>query len=325
MPWPTPRAPVELSQVFDQPGHVRELAQALGPYWSVQRYVANVEEAAAVEGRRLPEAERHAPMLVLPWFRADWANESQVRPGVEALLRHPPFIDAARRLFGLPVVEPCLLYINLNPPLPAADQGHVDVPAFVGMDRTHYPIWWLTTMLRSGLFDEWYIPTATAVAWFYEGEGGGFRYWADGPDALPRSRACRSNTALVGDNDRMFHCIERVGAQGVAAMMGLSLDSQLRWDGARWEVFEGARVLGHYNDRDVRISLSWKAQVFDSEAQRDRARRGEGGLDQDRVVDTWVCDLRARGHELQRPQDPVHDRDFIALLNRAYHIPLRRS
>ena len=302
---------------------MRELAHRLGPYWSVQRYVANVEQSAALEARRLRQGEREAPMLVLPWFRDDWANERKIAAGVEPLLTHAPFEEAARQLFDLPVVVPKLVYINLNPPLPAADQGHVDVPAFVGMDRTRYPIWWLTTMLRSGLFDDWHIPCATAVAWFYEGEGGGFKYWPQGPDQAPSRRDCQHNTALVGDNDRMFHCIERVGAQGQGALMGLSLDSQLRWREDHWQVFEDEREIGRYEDGAVRISLSWKALLFESEEARLSAERGEGGLRLQQVVEAFVEDLRGKGTRIQPPDAPLSDPDFTAALTDAYAIPLR--
>ena len=53
---------------------------------------------------------------------------------------------------------------------------------------------------------------ATAVAWFYEGEDGGFEYWPDGPEQAPSLHEGRIfNTAIIGDNDRMFHRVRPTG------------------------------------------------------------------------------------------------------------------
>jgi hypothetical protein len=55
------------------------------------------------------------------------------------------------------------------------------------------------------------VRTDTAVAWFYGGTGGALSYWPDGPAGPRRSVPPVSNTAIVGDNDRMVHRVEAVG------------------------------------------------------------------------------------------------------------------
>ena len=147
---------------------------------------------------------------------------------MERFLEHPAFHTAAQQLFGAAVVRPEHVYVNLNPPLPKVDPGHVDVPCFRGATRGRLPVWLLQVMQKSELFTAWYVPTATAVAWFYAGEGGGFMYWPDGPDAPPLSRPCLSNTALMGDNDYMFHAVEAVGGSDREVPTGLTLDATLR-------------------------------------------------------------------------------------------------
>src|SRR4029079_16348362 len=119
---------------------------------------------------------------------------------------------------------------------------------------------------RSGLFERWRVRIATAVAWFYESEGGGLTYWPDGPDEAPATLRPRTNTALVGDNDVMFHRVESVGGSDDDMVRGLTLDSELvsRSDGA-WEVNDHGQVLGQWAASRVRVSLSWKALVFRDE------------------------------------------------------------
>ena len=72
------------------------------------------------------------------------------------------------------------------------------------------------------------IRIATAVAWFYEGEGGAFEYWPEGPGAAPaRIDAPLDNRAVVGDNDVMFHRVATVGDGGENHQYRLSALSQV--------------------------------------------------------------------------------------------------
>ena len=225
-----PLPPIAIEHVLSNPGEVHTLIANGSPYYSVQRYVESLDQLRALseagqDDRRAP----HKPMLVAPWFRGDWCVPGRPHvPGVARFLEHPAFHSAAQQLFGAAVVRPEHVYVNLNPPLPKVDPGHVDVPCFRGATRARLPVWLLQVMHKSELFAAWYVPTATAVSWFYAGQGGGFTYWPDGPDAPPRSRPCMSNTALMGDNDHMFHAVEAVGGSDREVPMGLTLDATLR-------------------------------------------------------------------------------------------------
>src|SRR5207244_8222085 len=101
-------------------------------------------------------------------------------------------------------------------------------------------------------------------------EGGGFTYWPDGPAAPPRTQAAATNTAVVGDNDVMFHRVESIGGPEDDRVAGLTLDSRLEPEGRTgWRVLDGERELGAYRDDQLRISVSWEAQVFaDADAAR---------------------------------------------------------
>jgi hypothetical protein len=213
-----------------------------------------------------------------------------------------------------------MVYVNPSLPMPAGDAGHPDVPVFRGVDRTLARVWLLTTMGRSGLFERWRIPTATAVAWFCAGEGGGLTYWPDCPDARPKTLPARTNTALVGDNDRMFHRVESIGGPDDDMVRGLTLDSELAFVGdGTWAAGDGERELARYPVRQVRVSVSWKAQVL---RDAEKARVVDEHLDDlrfDDVFATFRRDLDARGIDAGRPADPLHDPAFVTTLTRAYH------
>jgi hypothetical protein len=313
-----PRPPVVVDEVLADSSLVRRLAEANAPYWPVQRYFANAAELAALSDS-VAGTNAAGELIVGPVFRGDWAYDRPLVEGIEPFLHNEAFVEAARTIFEGTVVRPQIVYANLSTPLPCGDPGHTDVPAFRGVDRTQYPVWLLVTMARSGLFDRWRIPIATAVSWFYEGEGGGFTYWPDGPDRPPVSRPAITNTAVVGDNDVMFHRVEQVGDGDM--VWGLTLDAELTHaGGGDWLIVDGGEVKATYPFQAVRISVSWKAQVLRDE---DEARLVDEHLDDltlARVLDVFRADLDARGiGPLDVPSDPLHDAPFVARLTAAYH------
>lgn len=313
-PMPLPRPPIEIDAVVDDPAGIRRLVEARAPYWPVQRYFANDAEYAALSGEAAA-----APMIVAPVFRGNWAVEGQAEPDVAPLLTHAPFVAAARRLFDGEIVRPTTVYVNLTWQLPFAQgAGHTDIPAFRGLDRTRYPVTWLSIMGLSGLFEDVRLRIATAVAWFYPGHDGGFEYWPHGPDAPSRIHEGRiENTAIVGDNDFMWHRVRPTGKPR-DGMVRLSLDSELVRNETGWAVRDGERELGAFGWDALRISLSWKALVFASDADRRRYDEHSDDIDLAEVVRRFDADLRARGIEAAWPADPVHDPATIRLLTETY-------
>ena len=73
-----------------------------------------------------------------------------------------------------------------------------------------------------------------------------------------------------------------------------------------------------YEFEDVRVSISWKAQVFASKEQEALYRNHEDDLTLELVVETLLADLAAKGTSTERPADPLHDRAFVETLNATY-------
>lgn len=315
MPERSCRKPIVLDRAFDDPARILAVVERGSPYWAVQRYLQNHSEMTSLSeaGKRASGAR----MLIAPWFRGDLAYGEPLVPGAEAILAEPRFVEAARALFDAEVVVPHQVYVNLNPPMPQVDPAHVDVPTFRGVDRGNTPVWLLAIMLKSGLFERWYVPLATAVAWFYEGVGGGFRYWPDGPDAPPIDRPCISNSAVVGDNDRMFHCVLSIG-ENPTLLAGLTLDSQLHLGDGTARIVESGTELARYEARAMRISVSWKALVFRDGAERERHERGVDALTHAEVERIFLADLARRGLDASPPADRLGERAWVDRLNAAY-------
>ena len=311
---PTPcRLPIHLAPALDEPGLVRELLERSAPHYPVQRYFRSGAEMRAQSGP--------AQMIIAPNFRADWATTENRVEGSEPLLSNTRFVAAAARLFESHLVYPWGMYSNITWQLPF-DQGggHTDVPAFVGVDRRRHPTWLLAVMGHSRLFENERIEIATAVAWFYRGKDGGFTYWPDGPDRPPRvHEGDVFNTAIMGDNDRMYHRVRPVGARRDGMLGDMTLDSRLEHEGGdAWAIRQDGVTRAKMNFDALRISVSWKAYVYRDSDQRRRHLAEAGGLDLDQVVDRFGSDLRARGIAFEPPADPLHDEAFVELLTRAY-------
>ncbi len=309
------RTPIAIPQVLEDPGLVRRLVEANGPYAPVQRYFRNAAQYRANTGSSASD------MIIAPNFRGDWAYDEPEIDGVEPLLFHAGFAAAARRIFGAAIVRPQQLYANLTWQLPFPQgPGHTDVPAFRGIDRTRYPTQLLSLMGHSGLFERYRVRIATAVAWFYTGTDGGFEYWPDGPRSPSViHEGAIFNTALVGDNDFMYHRVRPVGQREKGLPRGLSLDTRLeRISDGRWRIVDGNRVLGEPSYDELRISVSWKANVFADEEEARLYDTHADDLGIDEVWETFYADLRARGKRFTTPADPLEDPALTELLGEIY-------
>ena len=307
------RAPIVLARALDQPGLVRELLERTAPHFPVQRYFQSGAEMRAQSGP--------AAMIIAPNFRADWATEDGRVEGIGFFLENERFLDAARRLFESDHVRPWGVYSNVTWQLPFDQgRGHTDVPAFLGFDRRRHPTWLLAVMGHSRLFEKERVEIATAVAWFYRGSDGGFCYWPDGPDRAPRvHEGDVYNTAIMGDNDRMYHRVRPVGARKDGMLAGMTLETRLEHDGGdAWAIREAGQTRAQMGFDALRISVSWKGYVYRDAEQRRRHEADRGGLDLDQVVGRFGADLTARGIAFQAPADPLHDEAFVELLTRAY-------
>lgn len=309
--------PIQIDSVLDDPSLVQRLVETNAPYAPVQRYFTDDAEFQATAG----EESRAKPMFIAPVFRGDWAYDKPLIEGVEPLLQHEGFSQAAREIFDADIVRPFSVYSNLTWQLPFSQgPGHIDVPEFRGINRTEYPIWLLTTMNHSRLFEAERIQIATTVAWFYQGSDGGFDYWPNGKDAAPKSHEGHIfNTAVVGDNDRMFHRVRPTGQTDKGLISGLSPDAKLTHrSGSTWTIEDEGRSRAEFDYAELRISISWKAHVFKDVAEERSFVEHENDMSIDEVWRRFSDDLKRRGIAADVPAEPVRDPEWIALLSSTY-------
>src|SRR5262245_36948005 len=228
------------------------------------------------------------------YFRETYAYATPVVPGIEGFLWHEGFLEAARALFGRPVIQPAIVYANLL--VPGQELAvHTDVPEFRGANRTKDPEWLLVVMHHSGLFDRWRMPIATGVAWFRGCRGGDFAFYPAGAGGPPAVLPAAHNTAVLLDTDSTFHGVDRV-AERVEPLPPLAMGMRLTFEGGeRWRVGFGDDAVVRYNWDDIRFSVSWKAYCYADEAERRRVEEHTDDLTRVQIIDTLLADLRHRG------------------------------
>jgi len=294
---------IRIEPAFEDREKISSMFERHAPYRALAAY--------APEGIK-DETREEAKRPVLPWFRGDWAlGGKPLVEGAEAILHNKTFLDAARSLFGTSFVYPEFVVVNINAPA-SAGTTHVDNPSFYGATRGEYPLPFLRVMGASGLFETWRVARASTLSWFYEGAGGNFDYWPEGPEGPMRSEQSPfGNVALCADTDRIYHRIGSIGDSD-AVLPPMSAAAQIQPDGnGNWEVLENREVRATYPRQAIRFSILWKAGVRERES-------GTDNLTLDRIMTIFTGDLHHRGVGFQAPSDPFADTAWTLLLQRIY-------
>jgi len=319
---------VQLCEDFGSYGlYVTEKSESTFASELAQRYdaAANYVQSGGRFGRR--ESPKTLALRT-NYFRESYAyGDERMADGIEMFLFHDALLDAARRLYDRPVIEPAIAYANLL--LPGQELAvHTDVPEFRGANRKLFPQWLMVVMHHSGLFDQWRMPIATGISYFARdgvvAPGGELAYYPHGVDGHVEVLAARHNTGIVLDTDSVFHGVDRVGPPD-ADPPSLEPANVLAFDKAteRWSLRPergSATQLVDYGWGEVRFSVSWKAYCFADEDERRAWHTHGDDLTFDFIIDRLRDDLDERG-VLGRDAE-MSDKDLALLLIRTYeHYP----
>lgn len=296
--------PLLLRDVIDDPGDVVELLERNAPY-------------TPLGGWYRPDQDLDVASSAL-WFQSDWVHSDFRIDGADLFMQHERYHEAARRFYGAECILPHSLYVNVMVGICEDGPAHTDNPKFRGRERSNTPMWLLRVMLWSGLFEQWEIVQATAIWWLNDVEGGGLAYWADGPDNPPRRHVGdMANTALVGDNHRMFHQVQGVGPfdQGTRFVTPRAEFVPAKDGSGDWAIHDRGVEFFRAPLDEYRVSVLWKADVYPTEAER--RRLADETLSLEDVRDIFDKDLEARGESLRLNltllEDPAHQKALAAI------------
>jgi hypothetical protein len=184
------------------------------------------------------------------------------------------------------------------------------------------PIWLLSVMGKSGLFQPWAIKLAEVIVVQEDEESGGFTYWPDGPLRRPkRSRAAALEPRRRPHNTAMYH---RGESNGPSTSAHEPEGPRLRLHLSR--AIPPIPTTGNPDGRprsrattDQLRSRHWDAELYADLADLKKHVDHLDDLTPDRVFETFwkTC---GRGRDFEMPSDPMRDRAFIELLATTYDI-----
>lgn len=319
--------PREVGNVYtqDQIERLLDVVRTKGP-WKliIAQHFASVEELVATLSGAMPEGvEPSLDMFLTPTFRGFYANySSALFPEIHDCFYNPQFLEYAKSYWGAQYAKPQMMLFNINGPCGNTDPGHLDSPSFRGVRYENSPTWLCAVMGKSGLFQDYLIKMAQVITWFSHDPGSGFTYWPDGPAGAPgRLQPPIYNRGVVVQNEMMFHRGEANGPLDRQRPAGLGFDTMFAGDPSdkdNWRLMNGSQVIAEHRTDELRFLVHWSAEVFEDFAELKVNMDGSDNLTFDRVFETFLKDMRARGIQVETPTDPMRDPQFIRSLIAAY-------
>lgn len=319
-------APRQIDNVYTSAQHaaLMDVIRHCGPWPMVTKgRFQNVEQiAASTTGRIDPNVS--LDQFIVAQFRGWLASHgTSYYPEVDDIFFDARLRAHARDYWGAEFSRPTLMYFSLNGPYEVNDPGHIDGVTFRGVRKENAPLWILSLMGKSGLFDRWMVKMTQVVAWWSKCPVGGFTYWPDGVAGQPeRVTAPMWNKGIIVQNERMYHRPESNGPPERRRYQGLTFDTELGVDHAdrdRWLIKTGDVVNAELDTDDLRLMLHWNAEVYHDLDDLRLHSDHRDDLTHEMVAEIFIADLRRRGVSFDPPSDPYNDTAFIGLLNDAYN------
>ncbi len=320
--------PRVIENVYTEDQHRRllQVVKRHGPWPTITaHHFQSVEELIATSSGIVPE--NHGLTLdsiATANFRGFLAENSCLYyPELHDCFYNAAFLERAKAYWQAEYAKPTLMLFNICGPHHSGLSPHLDGVTFRGVRFENTPVWMQNVMAKSGLFRDYIVKMAQIVTWFWLGEEGTFTYWPDGPLGEPkRIEHPMWNKGVLVQNELMFHRGDPVGRPDERAISGLAHRSRFgyRPDRDDWVITTDGEVIRAYEPANVRFLVHWNAEVYGDRHEAKLVMDHTDDLTHDRVISTFLADLRARGVKVAEPSDPFHDEEFIRVLTANYTI-----
>ncbi|MBQ7803107.1 hypothetical protein [Rhodococcus sp. (in: high G+C Gram-positive bacteria)] len=296
-----------------------------GPWpLTVAHHFKTAEEYLAVSGPKDldPSVKLELSDLLTPTFRGYLANHGVAyEREIHDIYFNRRLLDMIRGMHNAEFAIPHQYVFNIRPPAHSFDAGHFDGASWRGVNMNNAPLWLVSVMAKSGLFDRWSVKAGQVIAYYYDSEiDGGFTYWPEGPDSPPKRFAPPFwNSGLLTDNEKMFHRGEANGPRDRRKVQGLQLNSLISAENdADWVIRNDGTEIARYHKDEMRFLVHYSAHVFDDRADLMRYLNHTDDLTVDMALNMLIDDMCSRGVSFETPSDPLHDSSFTDLANRIY-------
>lgn len=326
-----PAAPPRVMEgVYTEDQHRRllDVVKRNGPWPTITaRHFTTVDELIATTSGIAPE--NHGLTLddiASANFRGFFAeNSCCYYPEVYDTFYNAEFLELAKDYWGAQFARPTMMLFNIGGPAQSGLSPHLDAVTFRGARIEDTPIWIQNMMGKSGLFRDYLVKMAQIVSWFWLGAEGTFTCWPDGPFGQPmRIEHPMWNKGVLVQNEMMFHRGDPVGRPDERDIPGLKHRSMIGYRPANddWVITTDDEVVRAYEPDNIRFLVHWNAEVYMDRDEAKLVMDHSDDITTDRIVNTFLDDLAARGVACDAPSaiDPFHDPAFIRALMGAYTI-----
>jgi hypothetical protein len=310
----------------DEFDRIVDVIRTQGPWPGIvaQHFQSVDEMIATTTGNIVPDHGLTLDDVASAHFRGFFAKNSVCFfPELEDIFYNSRFLELAKSYWKAEFAKPTLMLFNICGPHNTGVAPHLDAVTFRGIGIENSPIWLQNMMGKSGLFTDYVVKMAQIITWWYRGEPGGFTYWPDGPYGAPANLAMPMwNRGVVVQNELMFHRGDPVGPPEDRAIEGLKNRSLFGYDSINddWMITTDRQVIKRYRPDQIRLLVHWNAEMYSDREEVEKVMDHSDDLTHDRVIDTFLSDLRARGVSVREPSDPLHDAEFIQALTNTYDV-----
>jgi hypothetical protein len=302
------------------------IVQRHGPWPTIQaHHFQSVDELIATTSGVVPKDHGLTlDSIATAQFRGFYGQNSVCFfPAVEDIFYSSRLLAEVRSYWDARYAKPTMMLFNICGPHQSGLSPHLDATTFRGVRYENSPVWLQNIMAKSGLFTEHIINMAQVITWWYRGEAGTFTYWPDGPLRPPKTLPTPMwNRGIVVQNELMFHRGDPVGPPEERAIDGLRHRSCFEYlgDDDRWAITTDGDIVRRYAPEQIRLLVHWNAEVYRDMDEVKKVMDHTDDLTHDRVFETLIADMRAKGVAVNEPSDPFHDDDFIHALLSSYTI-----
>jgi hypothetical protein len=322
------RPPRVLDDVYTDDEHERllDVVRQHGPWPTIQaHHFESVDELIATTSGVVPKDHGLTlDSIATAHFRGFYGQNSVCfHPEVEDIFYSGRLLGQVKSYWDAQYAKPTMMLFNICGPHQSGLSPHLDATTFRGVRYENSPVWLQNIMAKSGLFIDYLINMAQVITWWYRGEAGTFTYWPEGPLRPPKTLPTPMwNRGVVVQNELMFHRGDPVGRPDERAIEGLKHRScfEYRSNDDEWVITTDDQVIRRYHPAQIRLLVHWNAEVYRDMDEVKKVMDHTDDLTHERVFDTLIADLRARGIAVDEPSDPLHDDAFIHTLLSAYTI-----
>jgi len=302
------------------------VVQQRGPWPTIQaHHFESVDELIATTTGVVPKDHGLTlDAIATAHFRGFYGQNSVCYyPEIEDIFYSSRLLDEVKSYWHAEYAKPTMMLFNVCGPHQSGLNPHLDAVTFRGVRYENTPVWLLNIMAKSGLFTDYIVNMAQVITWWYRGEAGTFTYWPDGPLRPPKTLPTPMwNRGIVVQNELMFHRGDPVGRPEERPIEGVRHRSlfEYRPDTDDWVITTDGEVIRRYAPVQIRLLVHWSAEVYRDLDDVKRVMDHTDDLTHDRVFETLIADLRAKGTPVEEPSDPMHDEAFIHTLTTTYTI-----